>query len=142
MASRQLRSIGRNARILRDYNERGLTLASIARREGISRERVRQIVHNIKPARAISNAACWIYVARCVDFVKIGVAKEPRVRVANLQYSNPYPVVLLATRRGGRPEEHEIHRALAAFARPAEWFEYTDVVHQYLVGVGFALPPI
>jgi hypothetical protein len=54
--------------------------------------------------------------------IKIGVATNPKRRLAVLQTANPHPLKLLATKAGGAWREIEYHSRFAAHRLQGEWF--------------------
>lgn len=64
----------------------------------------------------------WIYFAKCGNFVKIGVTGAPRLRMLQLQMSNPLPIELQLLIRGDRSRELEIHAQLSALRQRGEWY--------------------
>lgn len=70
--------------------------------------------------------AAYIYVMRCGEFLKIGMAADPRRRLESFQIGNPLPVEIahkrLVSRWYAKHIESACHRALAAHAHRNEWF--------------------
>ena len=54
--------------------------------------------------------------------VKIGRAKAPRARLAELQIGSPVRLNLMATFAGGRNEESMLHECFADWRTEGEWF--------------------
>lgn len=54
--------------------------------------------------------------------VKIGVAKDPARRMAELQAMSPYTLRILATVEGGFRREKELHAQFADWRLHGEWF--------------------
>lgn len=67
-----------------------------------------------------------IYVVRCLDFVKIGHAKNPIDRMSDLQIGNPFALELVATYPGGGWIEWHLHKSMKAFRVRGEWFHWND----------------
>lgn len=63
-----------------------------------------------------------IYIMESGDHVKIGHSKEPTARLKTIQESSAYEMRLLATCRGGRKSEEEIHSILWRYRARGEWF--------------------
>lgn len=60
--------------------------------------------------------------------IKIGYATWPELRLAGLQQSSPYPLVLLGSYRAGRAEEARLLQELALECIRGEWFHSSPVV--------------
>lgn len=136
----ELLSITRNARIRREYAA-GVRQADLARNYGISPQRVSQILLGGK-LPAASDAANYVYVMRSGAYLKVGVAKQPAVRLEQHRRNSPHDVEMLAVKRAGRRVEQEIHQLLAEHHHRHEWFHDNAAVRQLLVGSGFAVPAI
>lgn len=69
------------------------------------------------------------------DRVKIGVATDPKARLAQLQTGNPEKLELLATCHGGEPFERKLHTRYAASRVQGEWFvfEYPEICESLAV---------
>lgn len=74
-----------------------------------------------------SPIAGWgmVYFATAGDTVKIGWAKDPKKRVAQLQTGCPHRVSLYAWFNGSRDDEKVLHRAFAHLHVRGEWFRAT-----------------
>lgn len=76
--------------------------------------------------------------------VKIGHAGHIGKRLQSLQCGNQELLVVLATIKGGKPEERAYHAALAADRIRGEWFRPTEAVLAFAAdakrGVGLRLP--
>ncbi len=66
----------------------------------------------------------YVYVIRCGECVKVGKARDPRVRLGDLQVGNPHELELLEQHHGGWWLEAELHRALDGFHVRGEWFRW------------------
>lgn len=74
----------------------------------------------------------YVYFIRARDYVKIGKANVPEVRLQELQVGNPVPLVLLAKLpcRGERAAEHlefVLQSVLRRYQIRGEWFEYGPI---------------
>lgn len=56
----------------------------------------------------------FIYVIRCEDFIKVGIADNPKARLIQMQTGNPFKLELLNVMRTSDPlrDERAIHDAL------------------------------
>jgi len=69
-----------------------------------------------------------LYFAKCGDAVKIGVSRDPEVRLDELQCGAPGKLVLLAVIPGAGTRERECHRRLTHLHIHGEWFRHTEEV--------------
>lgn len=67
-----------------------------------------------------------IYFIRNGDFIKIGRAKNPDVRLAQLQTAHPHKLALVCTMEGGPDVEKALHNHFAANRANGEWFLLSD----------------
>jgi len=77
----------------------------------------------------------WVYFIQCEcpnRYVKIGVATNPRSRLAHLQIGNPYKLTLLGVIGGGYELEQQIHLELAELSVGGEWFRMDPLLDAYL----------
>lgn len=72
----------------------------------------------------------FVYFIRCEDAnaVKIGLAKNPLARFAELQVANPYHLDLKEVIVGGREVEQHFHRKFNDWCIRGEWFREVDAV--------------
>lgn len=84
----------------------------------------------------VRNVTSVVYFIRAMstDFVKIGRARDPQQRLANLQTASPHELVLVATEADDSDSYREtrLHRAFAKQRIRGEWFRYTGPVENYL----------
>lgn len=67
-----------------------------------------------------------VYVARCQDLYKIGyTARDPQLRMADLQTGNPFPVELMGSIPGTRDTEAGLHAVFASRKVQGEWYALT-----------------
>ena len=78
-----------------------------------------------------------IYFITCLDFVKIGTASDPYMRLAQLQIGNPFPLVLAAVIEGSLSYERHLHKQFAAYDHNGEWFHLKGDLAEFVTG----LPP-
>lgn len=71
----------------------------------------------------------FIYLMKCHDFYKIGIANNVEERLAGIQTGNPYPVEVVAkfevAQSTARRLEKLFHTILGYFRVRGEWFELT-----------------
>jgi len=79
----------------------------------------------------------YVYVLRCGDYVKVGIASNVTARVSSLQTGNPHPVELLMHWPSETPERDEriLHRSLENYHHRGEWFHASAQVFNILAGV-------
>ncbi len=87
----------------------------------------------------------WLYVAQMylpdlpygkMGPVKIGIAQDAEKRVHSLSLASPYPIDLLAKKRGSFHDEIKLHRRYAEDRLGGEWFQLS--CHQLKsLGVGW-----
>lgn len=72
----------------------------------------------------------WIYFIQGKDGgpVKIGVANDPKKRLADLQRTSPVDLVIIGARPGDTFVERELHERFADFRLHGEWFEASPVI--------------
>lgn len=74
-----------------------------------------------------------LYLIRCGDFVKIGRADNPVLRLSQIQTANPYEVSLIRTFPNKGYKEKELHVLFKDKLHKGEWFSLTD---EEVVSVG------
>ena len=67
-----------------------------------------------------------VYFITDGDCTKIGVAKNPNKRLAQLQTGNPNKLVIAKVIQGGYHEERALHEALKDRRLEGEWFLFND----------------
>lgn len=70
----------------------------------------------------------FIYIMRCGEFVKVGIARNVKIRLSNIQSSTPYQVQLVKSfyHPYARKREHEIHTLFMDYHVRGEWFKITE----------------
>lgn len=79
----------------------------------------------------------YIYLVRCGDFHKIGLAKNTNKRLSGLKTSSPFEMKMLKAWRCKRPDliERVMHKRFAKYRVRGEWFQLTEDVVQLLLKV-------
>lgn len=77
----------------------------------------------------------FIYFIRADNAVKIGIARDPKDRLATLQTAQPGRLHLMAVMPGGRRKEQALHRKFRHRAVDGEWFTYFGEVADYIEDV-------
>ncbi len=126
----------------------GVRLSDLARRYGISRQRVEQIVKGYRsPASRRPSpsgkgrgrgfqARHYVYVVQVDRYIKIGVAVDVAARLRLITAWVPFPVELLAVFPGGRLVEHGLHQRFATARHRGEWYHRTPEIDAFLRGAG------
>lgn len=80
----------------------------------------------------------YVYVIRCQNFIKIGVADNPRKRVTELQVGCPYKLDLIQSfaSKCPRGDERRLHNLLRKHHQRGEWFKLTDNMIELLKTFG------
>lgn len=70
----------------------------------------------------------YLYVIRCGEFVKVGIAECTYDRLSGLRVACPYPIELIGrrqypTKTSARAAERLCHQELAGQAHMGEWFK-------------------
>jgi len=77
----------------------------------------------------------FVYLIKCNEFVKIGVAVNAQLRIRDMQIGNPYELVLLKSYPSPVPYEDEenLHCILERYRVRGEWFKLPqDIVDMLL----------
>jgi Meiotically up-regulated gene 113 len=76
-------------------------------------------------SRALARGEQLVYFVQAVEGgpIKIGVARDPLTRLADLQVGSPYKLRLYGLRRGGVAEERRLHKRFRADRLQGEWFK-------------------
>ena len=75
-------------------------------------------------------------------YLKIGFAKDPKARLANLQTSSPLQMELLGFIEGDRKLEKAFHKMFGPLRRLNEWFLYTETAEAVISRLDFFKPPL
>lgn len=67
----------------------------------------------------------YTYFLECGEFIKIGFSRNLKGRLDMLSCGNPYPIKLLATIRGWKHIETDLHERFASARHRGEWFRKT-----------------
>lgn len=74
--------------------------------------------------RLTQNQPGFVYFIHCQGFTKIGIATNPRLRIATLRVGCPYPIQTLriAYVQNMSESEHVLHKLMKQFHHQGEWF--------------------
>jgi hypothetical protein len=120
-------------------------LKAVARKSGNCRVLGRGFAFTEQDARAMvaiyakakknfgqQDASGYVYFAKCLDRVKIGVAKNPATRLKQFQTACPYPVEIVWTCKGGYPKEREFHERFSTLHVNGEWFRLEEGLADFI----------
>lgn len=84
---------------------------------------LRKSPHSISTSTAISN----VYLLTCGEYVKVGMARDVRRRIDDLQIANPYPLEYVHSYEFEGPRyarlcEMATHEMLSPWSHRGEWF--------------------
>jgi hypothetical protein len=73
----------------------------------------------------LGDSANFVYFIGSPSFsaIKIGVARDPRQRLMDLQIGNPFELHIISILPGGMPMESAFHRRMGDARRRGEWFD-------------------
>ena len=74
-------------------------------------------------------------------YLKIGFAKDPEARLANLQTANPLSMELLGSIKGDKKLEKSFHQIFGPLRHLNEWFLYTKTVEAVISRMDFYKTP-
>lgn len=117
---------------IRQMRGRGLTLAAISAKVGVSRQRVAQILKGKRPPRPYvprAQRTYWIYFIRIDRFIKVGITKDINQRLEGFKGHCPYDPELLHLMPGTRALEAHFLRVLRPSHYRLEWFHATPQVY-------------
>jgi hypothetical protein len=78
-----------------------------------------------------------VYLLRCSSkkevYYKIGISKNAKERVKAIQAANPFPIKVIATKKGGEQEERKLHKKYKKYHHKLEWFKFNaDILKQVI----------
>ena len=76
----------------------------------------------------------FIYFVRVGDFVKIGMSREWKKRIANLKVAVPFDVELLHVELGLERSEKSLHKRFRKLHHRREWFHAHPILLAYIAG--------
>lgn len=86
-------------------------------------------------AKRVDNRKVYAILAWRSRMVKIGVAADPKHRLATIKTMSPEPLELIAVSDGGgRAIEGHLHRNLDTLRDHGEWFHLTPELMEILMG--------
>lgn len=75
-----------------------------------------------------------VYVARCGDFIKIGLTTNVEKRIKALTGAMPFNVELIASFQGNWDFEQALHNRFAVLHHRNEWFHCKDELAAWIEG--------
>ena len=73
-----------------------------------------------------------VYFIQSENFIKIGYAFNPKMRIITLQTSNPNKLIPLLVITGGYDKEKELHYKFNKFRVNGEWFKLSDEIFEFI----------
>jgi hypothetical protein len=73
-----------------------------------------------------------VYFIQCGEFVKIGKADNPRVRLSELTTGNPLDMKLLYAVPGCENVERSLHRWFRTYHHRGEWFRFEGELRDWI----------
>ena len=74
----------------------------------------------------------WVYFVCYRSSVKIGSARNPARRIADLQCGSPVHLTVLGVMPGDLDFERELHKRWAEHRLRGEWFSLTPEIRQFI----------
>jgi hypothetical protein len=70
----------------------------------------------------------YVYLLKCQDYYKIGIATDVQKRISGMQTGSPYPISLVASVQVDNPLslEKELHAMYSSRHHRGEWFALTE----------------
>jgi len=74
---------------------------------------------------AQNNSVGYVYLVACNEFVKVGCASYPHVRLTEMQVGNPYKLEIIKEypTRNPRKDEQRLHKRLSSYHVRGEWYK-------------------
>lgn len=87
-----------------------------------------------KRAFQLDGFKSYLYVIQCHEFIKIGIADNPKRRLGELQVGCPYKLTLIRcfASKTPRADERRLHELLRKHHERGEWFRLTDGMRKLL----------
>lgn len=72
----------------------------------------------------------FIYMIRCGQYIKIGIALRPKQRMRDLQVASPHKLILVHAwlTYHAKRDERRLHHSLKQYHIRGEWFELPDEI--------------
>jgi hypothetical protein len=74
----------------------------------------------------------WVYFVECANFIKIGRATNPRLRVGGMQTGCPLPIKFLVAFEGRAFLEKEMQESFSDCHHRGEWFSANDDLYDFI----------
>tara|TARA_Y100000815_G_scaffold198571_2_gene182079 strand:+ start:861 stop:1361 length:501 start_codon:yes stop_codon:yes gene_type:complete len=88
-----------------------------------------------KRIKEIHNTGKHLYFIKCGDYIKIGRANNPTVRLSQIRAANPYETELLFILEDEGDTEKDWHKLFAEKHHTGEWFKLTKCDITDIIGV-------
>lgn len=88
-------------------------------------DRLQHTLDFIKNKKAKGSPGKWVYVVKCGEFYKVGIANSVKRRLETLQTATPYRIELVKAWQcsDAAKQERTIHGLLWRFHERGEWFK-------------------
>lgn len=74
----------------------------------------------------------WVYFVECANFIKIGRATNPRLRIGGMQTGCPLPIRFLVAFEGRDFLEKEMQESFSDCHHRGEWFSANDDLYDFI----------
>lgn len=98
-----------------------------AERQKVEREALEQL-----EKIASESGEGWVYFIESGGHIKIGFSSNVPSRMAQIETSSPFPVVILRQERGTVASEEAYHRRFAVCHLRREWFRFEGALKEFL----------
>lgn len=87
---------------------------------------------NQEPTITLVEPPIFTYLALCetTNTIKIGISKNPKARLGNIQTSHPFLLSFILILEGNR--EKELHQLFSAHRLAGEWFNYSTSIKKFV----------
>lgn len=74
----------------------------------------------------------YVYFIKCLDFVKIGIAFDPKDRLSQLQSGSPLPLTMVSYIKAGAALERVLHKRFSQYRHNREWFKLDGRLKEFI----------
>ena len=110
---------------------------SVRQTEAITKNVIENGLHGFYPELLGTNeqddSEPMVYFMQCMEFIKIGKAQFPQIRLQQLQAGNPFPITILLTINA---DERQTHQQFIKYHHSGEWFRREGKLHEFLESHG------
>lgn len=80
----------------------------------------------------LPDGSAQVYVVRCAEFVKIGMAQNVSYRIRTLISATPFDLHLVAVLPGGQAAERALHLRFSEHRHRDEWFRIEGALAEWI----------